>query len=143
MRAKAATWTSRVVVAIVFAINVWCALGFALDPSAYMGAYELSGAPGKVAIQGIGIAFLMWNATYPLVIINPSKHRTLFAVVLAQQLIGLVGESAILLTLEAGHALLRASILRFIAFDGAGLVLMAIAFALLAIALRKAAREEA
>ncbi len=142
MSIKAASWISRLAVAIVFAINLWCAFGFIIDPGGYMGAYELAGVSGKVAIQGIGVAFLMWNATYPLVLVNPAKHRTLFAIVLAQQLIGIAGESVILLTLEAGHSLLRASIMRFIAFDAGGLFLMAFAFALLVTAMRKASRLE-
>lgn len=37
------------------------------------------------------------------------------------QLIGVIGEGAILLLLPAGYATLSASILRFIAFDAAGL----------------------
>ena len=45
--------------------------------------------------------------------------------------IGLVGETALFLGLPEGHAVLAASVLRFIAFDGAGLVLMAVAFACL------------
>jgi len=43
-------------------------------------------------------------------------------------LIGLVGESVILLTLPDGHTLLRASIMHFIAFDASGLVLLLGAF---------------
>jgi uncharacterized membrane protein len=73
----------------------------------------------------------MWNATYPLVILNPLRHYALFAVVLAQQLIGLVGESYILLSLEPGHTSLAASLSRFIIFDGVGLALMALGFVLL------------
>ncbi|MDR2716140.1 MAG: hypothetical protein LBB46_05295, partial [Coriobacteriaceae bacterium] len=86
--------------------------------------------PGTVAIQGIGIAFLMWNVTYPLVVFNPCKHRVLFMVVLAQQVIGLVGESVIYLTLPAGHQVLGESIMRFIVFDAAGLILLTLGFLL-------------
>ena len=108
----------RLCFAFVFVVNVQCALGFALEPEAYMGAYELGGVPGRVATQGIGIAFLMWNCTYPLVIWRPERHRALASVVLAQQVVGLVGESLIRATLPAGIDL-------FIAFDAIGLVLMA------------------
>jgi hypothetical protein len=55
----------------------------------------------------------------------------LFAVLLAQQAIGLVGESWLWLTLPPGHEALRITGLRFILFDGAGLVAMAIAYGLL------------
>lgn len=100
-RVTAATWVVRLCFAFVFVVNVQCALGFALAPEAYMGAYELGGVPGRVATQGIGIAFLMWNCTYPLVIWRPERHRALASVVLAQQVVGLVGESLIRATLPA------------------------------------------
>ena len=84
---KIAIWVVRLCFAFVFVVNVQCALGFALAPEAYMGAYELGGVPGRVATQGIGIAFLMWNCTYPLVIWRPERHRALASVVLAQQVV--------------------------------------------------------
>ena len=120
---------ARIAVAIVFALNVQCALQFVLRPDVFAGAYELSGTAGEAAVRGLGVAFLMWNATYPAVIASPRRFQALYAVVLAQQTIGLVGETAILLGLPGGHEVLAASILRFIAFDAAGLVLMAAAFA--------------
>ena len=59
----------RLCFAFVFVVNVQCALGFTiLAPEAYMGDYENGGVPGRVATRGIGIAFLMWNCTYPLVV---------------------------------------------------------------------------
>ena len=117
--------------AFVFVVNVQCALGFALTPEAYLGAYELAGAPGRVAAQGIGVAFLMWNCTYPLVIWQPWRYRVLAGVVLAQQMVGLAGESLIRATLPAGHDLLARSIDLFITFDAVGLVLMGASFAVL------------
>ena len=122
----------------VFLINVQCAIFLFFFPEQYTGAYELGGIPGKAAVQGLGVAFLMWNATYPLVIIEPEKHRTLYAVVLAQQTIGLIGESIILSSLPEGYAILSASILRFIQFDAGGLVIMAIGFFALQYFSRKA-----
>lgn len=124
-----ATWAVRVCFAFVFVVNVQCALGFALTPEAYLGAYELAGVPGRVAAQGIGVAFLMWNCTYPLVIWKPQRHTTLAGVVLAQQIVGLAGESFIRAGLPAGHDLLASSIDLFIAFDAAGLLLMGISLA--------------
>lgn len=126
---KAATWFARVAFAAVFVINVQCALSFALWPEAYAGAYELSGVAGEAAVRGIGIAFLMWNATYPAFIASPKRFVPLGWVILAQQAIGLVGESLLLFGLPAGHDVLAASVMRFIAFDGVGLVVMGAAFA--------------
>ena len=127
-----ATWAVRVCFAFVFVVNVQCALGFALTPEAYLGAYELAGVPGRVAAQGIGVAFLMWNCTYPAVIASPKRFFSLAVVVLVQQAVGLAGETAILAQLPAGYDVLAASVVRFIQFDAFGLVLMGTAFAWMA-----------
>lgn len=123
-------WASRVLVAAVFAVNVQCAVQFIVWPGAFAGAYQLEGAPAEAVVRSVGICFLMWNATYPPVIARPSRFRVLFGVVIAQQVIGLVGESVLAAGLRPELATLQASILRFIAFDAAGLVLLAFAFAL-------------
>jgi len=125
------SWLARLAVLVVFVGNIDCAVRFLLFPESYAAGFELSGVAGAAAVQGLAVAFLMWNATYPLVIINPERYRVLFAVVLAQQLIGLIGESFILSSIGSDHTLLRESILRFIAFDAFGFIIMAIAFAAL------------
>ncbi len=124
-----ASIVARIVVGAVFALNVDCALVFVLRPDHYVGGFELAGVAGEAAVRGLGLAFLMWNATYPLVIWRPRAHRTLFAVILAQQAIGLAGEAWLLLGLPAGHATLAATLARFALFDGAGLIAMAAALA--------------
>lgn len=121
---RAAAVAVRMAFAAVFAINVQCAVLFVLWPGSFAAAYELSGVPGEAAMRGIGVAFLMWNATYPAVIASPRRFRALAVVAVAQQLIGLAGESFILATLPQGHAMLAISITRFIAFDAGGLALM-------------------
>lgn len=128
VRTRRAEWFARAVVAIVFAWNLDCALSFIAQPDRYAGSFELAGVPGEAAVRGLGIVFLMWNATYPLVIWRPRRHLALYAVVLAQQAVGLVGETWLLVTLPGGHDALVSSVMRFIAFDGAGLVLMGAAF---------------
>lgn len=133
----AAAIAARLAVAIVFALNVQCALQFVLAPGSFAAAYELSGVAGEAAVRGLGVAFLMWNVTYPAVIANPRRFRSLYIVVLVQQVIGLLGETSILLSLPTGHDVLAASILRFIAFDATGLALMAAAFAWLAATRRR------
>lgn len=130
-RGGAVTWFARIAVASVFAVNIDCALAFLLRPEIYAGGFELSGVPGVTAVRSLGVLFLMWNATYPPVIWQPGRFTALFAVVLAQQAIGLVGETALLLALPAGHAALTSAITRFIVFDASGLVLMLAAFVLL------------
>lgn len=123
---RGALWAMRIAFALVFVINVQCALSFVIWPASFAAAYELDGVAGNAAVQGIGIAFLMWNATYPAFIVQPKRFDVLGWVILAQQAIGLVGETFLLFSLPAGHDVLSSSIMRFIAFDAAGLVIMAI-----------------
>lgn len=128
-RAVVALWACRVCFALVFVVNIQCAFSYVFTPESFTGGFQLSGVEGMVAVQGIGVAFLMWNATYPAFIVSPQRFRALGVIILFQQVIGLIGESAIYLSLpEFGHAQLAHSIMRFIVFDAAGLVLMALSF---------------
>ncbi len=119
---------SQCVVGMVFILNISCALAFIFQPEKYMGGFEIGGVQGRLVVQALGILFLMWNATYPPVLIDPVKHKTLFAVLLVQQAMGFIGESWLFLTLPAGHAAIKATVLRFIYFDGGGLILMGLAY---------------
>ena len=121
-------WIARMLVALVFAINVQCALQFILWPGAYTAAYQVEGASAEVMVRTVGICFLMWNATYPPVIVRPDRYRVLFGVVIAQQTIGLIGEGLLLASLQPGLEVLAGSIMRFVAFDAGGLVLLVAAF---------------
>lgn len=121
-------WLSRLLIAIVTAWNLQAALVFTLWPERFAPGFELSGVPGAAAVRGTGILFLMWNVPYLVALLHPRKYRTALGMALAMQCIGLVGESLILFTLPDGHALLSASITRFIVFDGSGLVLLLGAF---------------
>ena len=132
-----APWTVRIVFAVVFCLNVQCALQFISTPDVYLSAYELSGASGTIAIQGLGVAFLMWNATYPLYLVHPTKYRFLGIIILVQQAIGFIGENIILFSLPLGHEVLAGSIIRFICFDGAGLIAMSAAYLFLYAALKQ------
>lgn len=131
MNQVAARWFARLAVGSVFAVNVACALSFIFRPEYYTAGFELSGIPGKVTVQGYGILFLMWNVTYPAVILRPQAEKTLFLIILVQQAIGCVAETWMWLTLPGAHLALRATGLRFILFDGAGLVWMGVAYILL------------
>lgn len=121
-------WITRVAFAAVFVLNAMCAIQFIADPAAFTGAYQLQGEGAQAAIQGYGVAFLMWNATYPLFIYKPDKYKALGAIILVQQAIGCIGESLILAALPQTATMLASSITRFIAFDAAGLFLMLIAY---------------
>lgn len=126
---RRATWAVRIAFFVVFVLNVQCAVVFLADPASYMTHYQLTGVPGMAAVRGLGIAFLMWNATYPAFIAAPNRWPVLGWVILAQQVIGLVGESLLLASLPAGYVVLAHGIRLFIVFDGCGLVLMVATFA--------------
>ncbi len=124
-------WLARLALVVVFFFKVSCALAFVVRPAAYAPGFEVSGVVGQVIVRGIGILFLMWNVTYPLAIRDPWRYRWLFLIVIIQQVIGLAGETWMLLTLPPGHAALATTGWRFVAFDGGGLVAMLITFALM------------
>lgn len=112
----------RLLIGLVFFFNVQCALAFLLAPQRYAPGFELSGPVGEGMVRGMGILFLMWNVPYAAALTNPRKRRVSLIEAIVMQAIGFVGESLLLLTFPAGHAVLRASVGRFIVFDGVGLV---------------------
>ncbi len=117
--------------AAVFFVNIICAVQFIVTPEEFISSYGLSGPEGQAVTRGFGITFLMWNATYPLFLINPVKYRILGVIILIQQVIGLVGEVFILTTLMPNQNTLAESITRFIIFDGVGLIVMMFGYWLL------------
>lgn len=119
-------WIARGLIGIVLFINVQCAVVFLLQPEKYSGSFELAGVPGRMMVQGMGLLFLMWNVPYVFAVSNPIARRTSLIEAVIMQAIGVVGESAILGTLPPEHWALRDTALRFIAFDGGGLVLLLI-----------------
>lgn len=121
-------WIARVLIGLVLVWNVQAALTFLIWPSSFAWAYELSGIPGEAAIRGTGVLFLMWNVPYVPALWHPIRYRLALVLAWTMQLVGLVGETLILVTLPSGHATLGASVLRFILFDAAGLILLGIAW---------------
>ncbi len=121
-------WFARVAIGFVFLVNLTCALEFLLQPERYAPGFELTGLPGRLVVQAFGVLFLMWNATYPPVLFRPATQRILFRVILAQQALGLAGETGLWWQLPSGHPNLAATGLRFILFDGFGLILMSMAY---------------
>ena len=143
--ASVAAFFARVAVCAVFVANVMCALQFFIAPAASAAAYGLSTDYATQAIvAGLGVAFLMWNCTYPAVIASPIRFRGLFVVVLVQQLVGLVGESVIRIRLvEQGmhDSAMIAGIDQFILWDAGGLLAMGVTFAILMVALHRRNRQ--
>ena len=55
---------ARILVGFVMTINLQCAIVFIINPERYAPLYELIGIPGRAAIQGFGVLFIMWNIPY-------------------------------------------------------------------------------
>ena len=114
-------WAARISIGAVILWNVQCAIAFLIAPGKYAPGFELSGPAGEAMVRGLGVLFLMWNVPYLVALLNPVRYRVSLYEAIAMQAIGLAGESLILWTLGAGHPLVSSTVLRFIAFDGAGL----------------------
>jgi hypothetical protein len=122
------SWIARLLIGIVTAWNLQAAFAFIFSPDRFISAYELSGTAGETAIRGFGILFLMWNVPYLFALKDPIRYQLALIFALLMQSIGLIGECYIFSTLTVEHVLLKNSILRFIIFDGSGLLLMVIAY---------------
>jgi hypothetical protein len=120
-------WLARLLIAPVFFFNVQCAIVFMIAPQLYAYRFELSGPPGEGMLRGLGLLFLMWNVPYAVALWNPARQRTSLIEALVMQALGVVGETLLLLTFPQGHAAIRASLGRFIIFDGSGLGLLGLA----------------
>jgi hypothetical protein len=114
-------WLARLLIAVVVAWNLQCALVFLFNPAAFAPGFELAGIPGEAAVRGFAVLFIMWNIPYLVALWNPLRHRLSLWEALAMQTIGAVGESLILAFIPLEHSILRGSILRFIIFDAAGI----------------------
>ena len=122
---------SRVLIGLVVFFNLQCSYYFLFHPADYAPAFELTGEPGSAAIQGMGLLFMMWNVPYVFALLNPIKYIISLVEAVIMQAVGVFGETILLLVLNGEHPLIKASVLRFIYFDGAGLVLLAIALLLI------------
>jgi hypothetical protein len=107
--------------------NLLAGVAFLATPASYAASLELSGPAAEAAVRGLGLLFLMWNVPYAVALWHPLRHRLSLYEALAMQAIGLAGESAILWSLGSGHPAAAATLLRFIAFDGAGLAALLLA----------------
>lgn len=120
-------WLGRLLIGSVLLWNVQCALAFLSAPATYAPGFELSGPAGEAMVRGMAVLFLMWNVPYAVALWHPVRHRVSLYEAVAMQTIGLIGESLILWSLRDGHSVAAANVGRFIAFDGAGLVLLLLA----------------
>ena len=68
-------WATRLLIAVVTAWNLECALVFLLNPGAFAPGFELGGIPGQAAIQGFAVFFVMWNIPYLVALWQPQLRR--------------------------------------------------------------------
>ncbi len=120
-------YLSSILIGIVLFWNLQAALVFILNPSPYIPSFQLEGIPGKVLVQGLGILFLMWNVPYVFACWNPIRNRLSLLEANLMQFIGLVGETLLYSSLPPTETILRATVSRFILFDGIGLVFLLLA----------------
>ena len=118
------TWMARLLIAIVLLWNLQAAFQFMLRPEAFAPAFQLEGVPGRAAVAGYGILFLMWQVPYVFALLHPVRFKISLWSALIMQTIGAVAESILLTSIPGEYQLLRASTLRFIIFDGAGVLLL-------------------
>ena len=124
---KRGLWLARLLILTVIAWNLQAAFVFLASPGTFVPGFELNGLPGEAAIRGMAVLFLMWNIPYGVALWHPVRQRVSLYEATAMQAIGVLGETLIWLSLLPAHSTLQASLLRFIAFDGAGLALLSLA----------------
>ena len=123
---KQRKWIAQVLIGVVLFFNIQCAVVFLFQPESYTDGFQLAGVPGRMMVQGMGLLFLMWNVPYAFAVSNPIARRVSLIEAVIMQGIGVAGESLLLGTLPPEHYALRDTALRFIAFDGGGLILLLI-----------------
>lgn len=123
-------WAARILIGLVLFFNVQCALLFLIFPDRFSPGFELQGAVGAGMVRALGILFLMWNVPYVVAAAQPVRWRISLYEAIAMQAIGLMGESILLVTFPQGHAAIRETVIRFIVFDGTGLVFLLLALVL-------------
>ena len=118
---------SRLLIGLVLLINLQSAFTYLLWPERYAPGFEMTGDIGGAMVRALGVLFVMWSVPYAVALWNPIRYRIALYMAIVMQTIGLVGETWIYLSLPPVHAAARASIMRFIGFDGLGLLFLIIA----------------
>ncbi len=117
-------WMARLLIAIVLFWNLQAAFLFTFKPLLFIASFQLDGIPGKAAVAGYGILFFMWQVPYVFAFLHPVIFKISLWQALIMQSIGVLGETILLSTISSDYYLLRSSVLRFIVFDGVGIIIL-------------------
>jgi len=128
MNQRTRLFVARCCIGLVLFINLNCAVQFLSKPEFFRSGFELTGVPGSAMVQGMGLLFLMWNVPYVFALLHPIKNRISMVETLIMQWIGVSGESILMSQLPGSHLNLKASVHRFVLFDGAGFIMLLFAF---------------
>jgi hypothetical protein len=126
-RRKLRNWSARLLIFLVVADNFQAAILFLLHPESVAPSFELTGLTGDSIIQGIGLLFLMWCVPYIVALIDPASHRLSLFEAIIMQALAFVGETTLMVLLPIKLPTLENTILKFMVFDLAGLVLLLLA----------------
>ena len=124
MKNRTIEWIARILIGIVVFFNLDAAFSFMFRPELYAPGFELGGTPGHAIVQGMGLLFLMWNVPYVIALINPGRFFISLVEAVIMQAIGVFGETILLLSLPEIHPMIQSTTVRFIIFDGSGLILL-------------------
>jgi len=130
LRRRWQEWAARFLIAGVLFWNLQAAVYFMFRPADFLEPFQLEGIPGRSAIIGYGILFLMWCVPYVFALVHPVKWRISLWEALIMQGIGTTAELILLSSIPTDYVLLRSSITRFALFDGAGVLLLMTALVL-------------
>jgi hypothetical protein len=125
--AKSKSWIIRALIAPVVFFNLQCSFVFLFNPEGFTPSFDLYESTGTYMIQGLGLLFLMWNIPYLVALLDPIRHSTSLIESVIMQAIGVLGESLLLIRVPQEYLNLHTSVIRFIIFDGGGLVFLLIA----------------
>jgi hypothetical protein len=122
------SWLIRALIAPVIFFNLQCSFEFLVHAERYAPSFDLKEPTGVYMIQGLGLLFLMWNIPYLVALIDPIRHATSLTEAVIMQAIGVAGETLLILNAAPAYVTLHASVMRFILFDGVGLLLLLAAY---------------
>lgn len=120
-------WLIRLLISVVAFWNFQCAFRFYFSPYGFVSSFDLPVDSGPMVIRSLGLLFAMWTVPYGFAILRPIQWRVCLWAAVIQQALGVIGESWLLTTIPTDLVQTHSSIIRFIWFDAAGLVLLLLA----------------